>query len=167
MANYPKAIGDERERIFEEWLNDKGIYFIKTSQEYDTFSQGLKEKGFKRPDYVLFFPQIGTIFVDVKERKIYKEEEYFFIIKVEEIKKYFEFTIRFCIPVWFCVGSREKAEEWWWIPAHVVKKLTEKEKNIIEMQKDVCCRVPLSKCAEINSSDSAASLIGQIFEKYG
>lgn len=163
MVNYSKAIGAERERIFEEWLNDKGIYFIKTSQEYDTFSQRFKEKGFKRPDYLLFFPQIGTIFVDVKERKIYKEN--YFIINIEEIKKYFEFIIRFCIPVWFCVGSREKAEQWWWIPAHVVKKLTENEENTIKMQKDKCCKVPLSKCAEINSSDSAAILIDRIFEK--
>ena len=92
--------GAETERHFQAWLDHSSVPYIYIEQSVVTVPKGLRRGGIKRPDFVVGFPNIGSIAFDVKSKSIYKD---CFIFDEVEINSTANYEVFFNTTVWFAV----------------------------------------------------------------
>jgi hypothetical protein len=92
-----RAQGAAAEDRFRAWLDRCHLPHIYVEQSPLTFPDSLHGK-IKRPDFLVGIPTIGTIAVDVKAKRIYRET---IIIDADEHRTLANFETYFNISVWF------------------------------------------------------------------
>ena len=60
---------NQTEHTFKNWLDKHTTPYWHISQDIDSFSPALKKIFTKRPDFAILLPNIGLLFVDVKNKK--------------------------------------------------------------------------------------------------
>jgi len=103
------------EEKFKEWLDKNNISYWYIDQSLDSFSPALRKFLIKRPDFLILLPNLGLIFVDVKNKEQLREYDKFSIF-ANEVETYLGMERTFRIPVWFAI-SHEKYhyKTWFWI----------------------------------------------------
>lgn len=92
-----KAIGAAGEGRFRAWLDRCHLPHIYVEQSPMTIPQHLRGE-IKRPDFLVGIPSIGTIAVDVKAKRTYRDA---LIIDAYEHRTLLAFETFFNISVWF------------------------------------------------------------------
>ena len=89
--------GDAAEQKFMGWLDRCILPHMYVEQSPLTVPKGLRGE-IKRPDFLVGIPTIGTIAVDVKAKRVYREA---LIIDAYEHRTLLNFETFFNISVWF------------------------------------------------------------------
>jgi len=107
---------------FKEWLDKNNIPYWYVDQSLDSFSPALKKFLIKRPDFVILLPNIGLIFVDVKNKEQAEKYDKFFLF-ADEVDNYLNIQNIFNVRTWFAI-SHEKYhyKTWFWIAASDVTR---------------------------------------------
>ena len=92
-----RAQGQVAEDRFRAWLDRCCLPHIYVEQSPLTIPQPLRGE-IKRPDFLVGIPTIGTIAVDVKAKRVYRDT---LIIDAYEHRTLLNFEIFFNISVWF------------------------------------------------------------------
>lgn len=110
------------EEKFKEWLDKNNIPYWYIDQSLESFSPALRKYLTKRPDFMILLPNVGLIFVDVKDKDQAEKYDKFFLF-ADEVDGYLGMERTFKVPVWFAV-SHEKYhyKTWFWIPASDVTR---------------------------------------------
>lgn len=89
--------GAAAEDRFRGWLDRCHLPHIYVEQSPFTFPEHLKGE-IKRPDFLVGIPSIGTIAVDVKAKRVYRDA---ILIDADEHRTLSAFEVYFNISVWF------------------------------------------------------------------
>ena len=92
-----KAQGAAAEDRFRSWLDRCCLPHIYVEQSPLTFPESLHGE-LKRPDFLVGVPSIGTIAVDVKAKRVYRDT---ILIDATEHRTLLTFETYFNISVWF------------------------------------------------------------------
>lgn len=92
-----KAQGQAAEDRFRSWLDRCCLPHIYVEQSPFTIPEPLRGE-IKRPDFLVGIPSIGTIAVDVKAKRVYRDA---LIIDAYEHRTLLAFETFFNISVWF------------------------------------------------------------------
>jgi hypothetical protein len=92
-----RAQGEAAEDRFRAWLDRCHLPHIYVEQSPFTFPEHLKG-AIKRPDFLVGIPSIGTLTIDVKAKRIYRDA---ILIDVYEHRTFMAFETHFNISVWF------------------------------------------------------------------
>ena len=92
-----RAQGEAAEGRFRAWLDRCCLPHLYIEQSPFTIPQPLRGE-IKRPDFLVGIPTIGTIAVDVKAKRVYREA---LIIDAYEHRTLLNFETFFNISVWF------------------------------------------------------------------
>lgn len=92
-----KAQGAEAEDRFRGWLDRCRLPHIYVEQSPLTFPEALHGE-IKRPDFLVGIPSIGSIAVDVKAKRVYRDA---ILIDATEQRSLLAFETYFNISVWF------------------------------------------------------------------
>ncbi len=92
-----RAQGEAAEDRFRAWLDRCHLPHIYVEQSPFTFPEHLKGE-IKRPDFLVGIPSIGTLAIDVKAKRIYRDA---ILIDVYEHRTLLAFETHFNISVWF------------------------------------------------------------------
>jgi len=92
-----KAQGQAAEDRFRSWLDRCCLPHIYVEQSPFTIPEPLRGE-IKRPDFLVGIPSIGTIAVDVKAKRVYRDA---LIIDAYEHRSLLAFETFFNISVWF------------------------------------------------------------------
>lgn len=112
----PQKIGDQAElRVFKNLLEKLSLLYIHIDQDRKTYSSEIFLNNAKRPDFLISFPTLGSIFIDVKARFTTQFR------KLEFKSRYPAFTIDYTdfeklkqtenlthIPVWIAFIERDQ-----------------------------------------------------------
>jgi len=110
--------GIDGEKLFTEWLNENSFPFIFIEQSKESFAHVFDLK-VKRPDFLMASASKESIFVDVKNRGFYSNnnEVYLSLDTTKVDSPYLEFSKLFKIPVWFAYIDHRSEGNWLWISA--------------------------------------------------
>ena len=168
LHDYMKAdrIGDIAELKFKEWLDLHHIPYLYIQQDIETFSSALNKyfKG-KRPDFMILLPNLGFIFVDVKNKKL-NEKYKTFTVDSNETKKYSLLQRTFNLQIWYAISNDEyDFKTWFWIP---VSRILEEgiPKYTSSKSKTYFFAVPPTKFIQISIDDSLDRLFSKAFLSY-
>ena len=92
-----KRQGAAAEERFRTWLDRCHLPHIYVEQSPFTFPDHLKGE-IKRPDFLVGIPSIGTIAVDVKAKRVYRDA---ILIDAAEHRTLAAFEVYFNMSVWF------------------------------------------------------------------
>jgi len=107
-----KEIGDNAEKLFEQYLNNKKIPFYRIDQKNETKSEELKNIAI-RPDYLIHTKR-GIFYIDVKcrDKKTFGNEERF-LIGQYEINGLFQFQEKFHQEVWIAFTDKSDTPQFY------------------------------------------------------
>lgn len=88
------------ETKFKHWLEANKYPHLFIDQTTETHGSCTQDQ-FKRPDFLIALPNLGTIGVDVKDRRPHEKGDYI-IDCGREAEKYHNFQRLFMIPAWYC-----------------------------------------------------------------
>lgn len=150
------------EQEFKNWLDKHNIPYWYISQDIDNFSQALKKFFTKRPDFVILLPNIGLLFVDVKNKEQAVKHNKFFL-NAEETDKYVSLQRNFNLQTWYVISNEQyHFNTWFWIPAtkalesgfHFISKQTNKK----------CLSVPVKDFIQVSTDDSLERVFSKILK---
>ena len=131
MPDYEKYIqqGKDYEKNFMEFLDNHGLAFIHIDQDTknDHYSIILEGSKTKRPDFFIYLPTIGHVFIDVKSRytieNISNADVSEFYLPEDEIDSLFSFQSYFLLPVWLAFVSTKKSDnrDFFLVPITILK----------------------------------------------
>ncbi len=161
MGNVPKDKQDKgirAEQAFRAWLNDKGYSYIYLEQSPDNFPAKF-HGNIKRPDFLIGMFRLGSIFVDVKGHRIYRDEEgSYFSLPADEADQYRMFEMFMGLPVWLAyVPEEEGLQAAYFFPASLVVAnlpiLSYQGRKFIKIHLGTVTfkRVPLDKTGQLSS----------------
>lgn len=106
-----QARGADAEASFQAWLDDSRLPFLYATQNQQSVPKHFKGQ-LKRPDYLVAFPFVGMIAVDVKAKSFYEGG---LIFDVSEIDKLAKFDEIFRITTFLaCVDPDNPTRTWWY-----------------------------------------------------
>lgn len=152
------------EQEFKKWLDKHSIPYWYIQQDISSFSQELKNKFTKRPDFFVLIPNFGFILVDVKDKKSAIKYQKFFI-NAEEIEKYMNLQRIFNLQSWYVISNKEyHYKTWFWIPITKVVKtgliFKPRSKN------KECYSVPISEFIQVSDDDSLERVFAKFLKFY-
>lgn len=151
-----KEIGRIAEQKFQQWLIHKGLLFAYFDQTPATFAPPFKEISVKRPDYLICMKDLGTIAVDVKSRRFYKDFENF-TLDEEEIQKLSAFQRISRIPVWFAISHREIGyNTWYWISLNAIKEKS--ARKVSSLSRKPFRPISIKECITMGCNDGLEKL---------
>ena len=111
------AKGKVGEDKFQNWLDERDVPFIRVDSSRGTMSKALREKlHSKRPDFILFIKNIGSVFVDVKNRQI--KDGCFEIENQDDLEKLAMLEESTPVKMYIVVPNREDdMRTWYWFHA--------------------------------------------------
>ena len=80
-------LNNKSEEEFRLWLDKNKIPYWYIDQSIESFSPRLRELMFKRPDFMILLPNVGLMFVDVKNKQRARKYPKFFL-KTKEVDQY-------------------------------------------------------------------------------
>jgi hypothetical protein len=118
------GIGEKAELKFKQWLDKHRIPYLYIQQDSETFSSVFKEGNYgKRPDFMILLPNFGSIFVDIKNKKINPTFKNY-CLDEKESKKYSSFQRKFNLQIWYVISNEDyDFKTWLWIPVSKVLEL--------------------------------------------
>ena len=145
MENNEKnvKIGEYHEKMFSNILDDHGIpyLYIDQSPKVEHHSIALKGSKTKRPDFLVYLPTIGHIFIDVKARYKIEDREKsnnskFYLLE-GEINSIFSLQSYLLLPIWIAFVSRNKNDDrnFYLIPISTLKIYKDRLKEELHEQK--------------------------------
>lgn len=163
MAEEIKTRGDIAEQRFKEWLDKHNIPYLYIQQDTETFSAAFN-KYFtgKRPDFMILLPNLGFIFVDVKNKKL-NETYKTFTLDSDETKKYSYLQRTFNLQIWYVLSNEEyDFKTWFWIP---ISQILEEgiPKYTSSKSKTYFFAIPPTKFIQISIDDSLDRLFSKCF----
>jgi len=125
--------GDSHEKYFTEFLDNHGLPFIYVEQgpQDKYYSKIFKGNKTKRPDLLVYLPNIGHVFIDVKSRYAIEDlnnaDNNKFYIRKDEIYSLFLFQSYFLLPFWIAFISTKKGDNknFYFVPISVLKLYTD------------------------------------------
>lgn len=116
--------GVRAEQAFLSWLNLKGYSYIYLEQSTTTFPEKF-HGAIKRPDFLIGLFRLGSIFVDVKGHRLYKDEGgSYFSLPADEAQQYRMLETFMGLPVWLAYIPEEEAlQAAYFFPASLVINL--------------------------------------------
>jgi hypothetical protein len=157
--------GNEAESNFQGWLDKNNAYFLFIKQNVKTFAKRFEKESLKRPDFIIFLPELGYLMVDAKHRGFIRTNA--LPVDVNEFEKLLRFNRKFNVPVWYAFSNRTvNYKEWFWIPVRKVLELIRKlninqEKSPISKQ--YYYPIPLKEFTKIEYSDSLNKIFSKSF----
>ncbi len=145
--------GKEAEFAFEKWLNKQKLIYWKVQQDkrylYNT----------KRPDFIVFIPDIGLMLVEVKNRKLIHGNSAF-PVDVKEFELFRRFRDLTGLQVWFVFSNNSFGfRTWFWVSLFsLVSKLKSLKIYKSNKSKDSFFSVPLSFFIQLGFSDHIKNL---------
>jgi len=157
--------GDEAQQMFMLWLNKHNIPYFFIEQNETDFSKALLNSFHgKRPDFMVLIPNFGFIFVEVKNRNLYKTYNTF-PLDTSETKRYSSVQRRFNMQIWYVISNQEYAyKTWFWIPVSKVMESGKIPKYESSKSKQDFYAVPAEEFIQIADSDSLGRLFSKSFE---
>jgi len=155
---------DEKRKIgekkFIEWLDKRKIPYMYFDQSFKTFSKKFLYL-LKRPDFMILIPNLGFIFVDVKNHTIYKNRSGETIaFDIDEIKKFKKLHKKFGVQIWFAVcHESDLYKNWDWISINEIEETDKKE--VARLDGKEFYTPQLRKFIRISIEEG----IGKLFEK--
>ncbi len=161
-----ESITNIAENKFKEWLDKHNIPYWYVQQDIDTFSKALKKFfGAKRPDFMILLPNIGFIFVDVEDKKVYKNFGTF-ALDSDETAKYSNLQRNFNIQVWYAISNEDSNyNTWYWIPASKVLEIGKLKKVTSGVSGEEFFPIPIAEFIQISTSDSLGRLFAKMFSE--
>jgi len=158
-----KEKGAEAELRFKEWLDKHKIPYLYIQQDIETFSSAFKSyfKG-KRPDFMVLIPNLGFIFVDVKNKNINKEFKTY-PLDADETKKFSNLQRKFNLNIWYAISNESfDYKTWLWIP---VSRVLEEgiPKHVSSKSRTTFFAVLPEKFTQISVDDSLDRLFSKCF----
>jgi hypothetical protein len=164
-----KANGDKGEKAeekFKEWLDKHKIPYLHISQNKETFASAFKEESvMKRPDFMILLPNLGFIFIEVKDRKINKNYGTF-PLDSAETKKYSRLQRKFNLHVWYALSNEDyNYKTWFWTPVSKVLEDGDSQNQEFESSKshEDFFAIPASDFIQIAEGDSLDRLFSKCF----
>jgi len=146
---------------FKEWLDKNHIPYWYVDQSLDSFSLALRRYMIKRPDFMILLPNVGFIFVDVKDKKQGDMHDKFFLDGLE-VDKYSEMQMNFNIRTWFAISHEiYHYKTWFWIPVSNVAK----SGLIFDSRKsgDKAYSVPINEFVQVSDDDNLERIFSKLF----
>ena len=150
------------EQEFKNWLDKHNTAYWYIAQDLNNFSPALKKYFTKRPDFAILLPNIGLLFVDIKDKKQAKKHNKFFL-NAEETDKYVNLQRNFNLQTWYVISNEDlHFNTWFWIPAtkalesgfHFISKETNKK----------CLSVPVEDFIQVSNDDSLERVFSKILK---
>lgn len=150
--------GAATELLFQAWLDRSAVPYTYFDQSIVSVPKGLRRGGIKRPDFLVGFPNIGSIAFDVKSKSIYND---CFIFDIEEINATANFEIFFNTTVWFAIFPPD--DEFCYI---VLNSFLRLEKTVKSKHGNRVVYYPLDDCQRVHPEemtvDSAVFLMNSL-----
>jgi len=146
---------------FKEWLDKNSIPYWYIDQSLESFSPALRKYMTKRPDFMILLPNVGLIFVDIKDKEQAEKYDKFFLF-ADEVDGYLSMERTFKVPVWFAI-SHEKYhyKTWFWIPASEATRA-----GFVFDSKDGKGKfysVPIEGFMQVADTDNLGRIFGKLF----
>ena len=158
--------GKEAEDKFKAWLDKHKIPYLYISQNKETFASVFKDdSGMKRPDFMILLPNLGFIFVDVKDRKLSKNYGTF-PLDSAETKKFSRLQRKFNLHIWYVLSNEDyNYKTWFWIPVSKVLEEGDSKNQEHESSKSHMdfFAIPASDFIQIAENDSLDRLFSKCF----
>ena len=164
LENTIRFKGTEAEMRFKDWLDNHEIPYLYIQQDTNTFSTAFKNsfRG-KRPDFMVLIPNLGFIFVDVKNRKM-NEKYKTYPLDADETKKYSSLQRKFNLHIWYAISNEAyDFKTWFWIP---VSQVLEEgiPRRVSSKSKTDFYAVNPTKFVQISIDDSLDRLFSKCFK---
>ena len=91
------------EEKFKEWMDKNNIPYWYVDQSLDSFSPALRKFMIKRADFMILLPNLGLIFVDVKDKEQLEKYDKF-TLSANEVDSYLDMQSIFNTRVWFAMS---------------------------------------------------------------
>lgn len=148
------------EEKFKEWLDKNNIPYWYIDQSLESFSPALKRYFSKRPDFIILIPNVGLIFVDVKDKFPAERHDKFFI-DANEVDKYSSMQGIFNIKTWFVISNRDYHYKMWsWIAVSEVSQSGFINKSSISGEDYYS--VPISDFIHVSESDNLERVFSKL-----
>jgi len=141
--------GKQYEKLFADKLNefeiiffhiDQGLQCLKMERKDDYFCNAIKNANAKRPDFLIYRPQIGNLFIDIKSRtpieriiEIDVEEgkaSDLLIIDEGQIECFISLIEIQPLNVWFvCISKKDNKKIFYFLPVTKLKEYIDKLKE--------------------------------------
>ena len=149
------------EERFKNWLDKNKIPYWYIDQSIENFSPALKKYFIKRPDFLILLPNIGLIFVDVKDKSQAEKYNKFFL-EATEVDKYLGMQRTFNLQTWFVISNKNyHYKTWFWIPLSEVTRsgfvFETKEK------KERCYSIPTESFIQVSDTDNLERIFNKLF----
>lgn len=150
---------NKAEKKFKEWLDERGVSYWYIDQNRNTKAVRLMHEGLKRPDFVVFLDDVGTLLVDVKGYGLYPKKENQINLNYGDVRKYSNFGVIYKKSVWFAVSHKDWGYKvWLWISVRDVRRLG--EAVVRENEDDSFYALPMEAFCTIGVDDRLGKLIG-------
>lgn len=155
--------GEEAEHKFKNWLDKHRIPYFYIKQDIDFFPTFFKDLSpGKRPDFMILIPNLGLIFVDVKNKEFNSEFKNY-PIDGEETRIYSSLQRKFNLHVWYVISNdRFDYKTWLWIPVSKVMEL-ELTERISSRSGSPFFPIPSENFIQIADDDSLGRLFSKCF----
>ncbi len=113
---------NKAEEEFKIWLDKNNIPYWYIDQSLESFSPALRRFWSKRPDFMILIPNVGFIFVDVKDKSAAEKYPKFFI-DADDVDKYSSMQSIFNIKTWIVISNKNyHYQTWFWMPVSGITK---------------------------------------------
>lgn len=127
----PEADGVEGENRFRAWLDAGQIDALSIAQDKELLARLFRNQ-LKRPDFLVLFPCIGLIAVDVKHHKLIRSgrEQGFTLAVGDDLAPAAEFERVFRCPLWFAFTAKDQSDAQGWHFISLFGALEQGEKRL-------------------------------------
>jgi hypothetical protein len=156
-------LSKKTELSFKEWLDRHNIPYMYIQQDPETFSTFFRDFNGKRPDFMILIPHFGSIFVDVKYKKLTEKYKDFALDSIDA-KKYSVLQRKFNIHTWYAISNDDyEYKTWFWIPA---SKVLEEglPKYVSSKSRMDFIPIKLNKFIQLSIEDSLDKLFSNIID---
>lgn len=120
----------------------------------ETYSKEFGRLGVKRPDFMVFVEGIGSILVDVKDRKPHGSYDVI-TLNYDEVQMYDRLFYLSNLPVWYAVSNNDvRYKTWFWFAA-----LRAYEVECLEKDGERFFAVPLGLFAVVGMEDGFGRIV--------
>ena len=159
MKKENKRNGEIAEDKFMDWLDQHGIPYLYIHQDPDTFSQELKYKYTKRPDFLVCLPRSRPILVDVKYGGSRGESETC-LIKTYEPEEYKRLQEKFGLKSWYVISNNgNDYGTWFWASTDKIDKILKNLRQNKEKKYKNCYKVSIREFKRVLNYDSLKNMI--------
>lgn len=150
------------EEKFKEWMDKNNIPYWYVDQSLDSFSPALRKFMIKRADFMILLPNLGLIFVDVKDKEQLEKYDKF-TLSADEVDSYLDMQSIFNTRVWFAISNKKyHYKTWFWIPISDVTRA-----GFVFYSKEKRAKfysVPIDSFVQVADTDNLQRIVNKILK---